>query len=126
NHAGAAAADAMDLTTRAPPAAEGGGGLGKEVSSLPALLHHLGARQAADLADRLSPHQLDTLEALLWNEEIARTESGNIKVERKLHELQTQLAASPDWIGAIAGPVMILLRQTGLYLGSPYHLGTTM
>jgi hypothetical protein len=120
------AAEHLDSTDPAAMPTDGGGGLGKDLGRLPALLHHLGARQAADLADRLSAHQQDTLEALLWNEEIAHAESGNIKVERKLQELHQQLAASPDWLGPIAGPFKILLRQTVLYLVSRYNIGAAM
>ena len=126
HHAVHAAAEHLDFTNPTPVPQDGGGGLGKDLGRLPALLHHLGARQAADLADQLSPHHLDTLETLLWNEQVAHAETGNLKVERKLHELHQQLATSPDWLGPIAGPFKILLSQTMQYLVSRYNIGATM
>lgn len=114
-------------TTGPPPsAAEVGGGLGKELSRLPAVLHHFGIDNAAALVDGVPAHLQELIESILWNEKIAHAESGNIKVERKLQELQRQLATSPDWIGPIAGPFMMLLQQTILYLVSRYNIGATM
>jgi hypothetical protein len=106
--------------------AEDGGGLGKELSRLPAVLHHFGISDATDLVAEVPPQLQEAIESILWNAKVAQSESGNIKIERKLHELQQQLAASPDWLGSIAGPFMILLQQTMLYLVSRYNIGATM
>ena len=114
-------------TTGAPPqTAEGSDGLGKELSRLPAVLHHFGIDNAAALVAQVPAPLLEIIESILWNEKIAHAESGNIKVERKLQELQRELAASPDWLAPIAGPFMILLQQTILYLVSRYNIGATM
>jgi hypothetical protein len=121
-----AAVERTAVTESDAPTAEGGGEPGKELGRLPAVLQHFGAKDTADFVEQIPPNLQEILETLLWNEKIARAESGNIKVERKLHELQQQLAASPDWLGPIAGPFKILLLQTMLYLVSRYNIGATM
>lgn len=121
-----AAVNALKTAGPPPQTAEGGDGLGKELSRLPAVLHHFGISNAASLVAQVPPSLLEIIESVLWNEKIAYAESGNIKVERKLRELQRELAASPDWLGQIAGPFKMLLQQTILYLVSRYNIGTTM
>jgi hypothetical protein len=121
-----AAVDALKVTGPPPSAAEGGGGLGKELSRLPAVLHHFGIDNGAALVAQVPPYLQEIIESVLWNEKIASAETGNIKVERKLRELQRELATSPDWLGPIAGPFMILLQQTILYLFSRYNIGAAM
>lgn len=120
-----AAVNALKATA-VSPLAEGGGDPGKELSRLPAVLHHFGIDNAAALVAQVPPRLRDIIESVLWNEKIARAESGNIKVERKLDDLRRELATSPDWLGPIAGPFMILLQQTILYLVSRHNIGATM
>ena len=105
---------------------EAGDGLGKGHSRLPAVLHHFGIKDAAALAACLPQPLQERIESLLWNETIARAETGNFKVERKLQELEEELAGSTDWHGPAAGPFRILLRQTILYLVSRYNIGAAM
>jgi hypothetical protein len=107
-------------------ASEAGDGLGKGHSRLPAVLHHFGIEDAATLAARLPQPLQERIESLLWNETIARAETGNFKIERKLQELEEELAASTDWHGPAAGPFRILLQQTILYLVSRYNIGAAM
>ena len=122
-----AAVDSLKTTGPPPPlTADGGGGLGKELSRLPAVLHHFGIDNAAALVAQVPPRLQEIIESVLWSEKIASAETGNIKVERKLQELERELATSPDWLGPIAGPFKILLRQTILYLVSRYNIGATM
>jgi hypothetical protein len=120
------AVPSFDRTAPPTRTAAGGDRLGKELSRLPAVLHHFGVENAATLVEQAPPHLREVIESVLWNDEVAYAESGNIKVERKLHDLQRELASSPDWLGPIAGPFMILLRQTMLFLVSRYNIGTAM
>ncbi|WFF08045.1 hypothetical protein O7622_05580 [Micromonospora sp. WMMD1076] len=108
------------------PPSTGGDRLGKDLSRLTAVLHHFGIEDAASLVKRAPPHLQEVMESLLWNDEIAQAETGNVKVERKLQELQRELAGSPDWSGPMGGPFTILLRQTMLFLSSRYNIGATM
>ena len=85
------------ITGPEPPvsSAEGGDGLGKELSRLPAVLRHSNDRNIGKLIRQLPPPVLETLESVLWDNEVAQVVSGNIKVERKLDELLRELATSP-------------------------------
>jgi hypothetical protein len=121
-----AAMDAINGPQPPVSAADGGDGLGKELSRLPAVLRHSSDHNIGKLISQLPPPVLETLESVLWNNEIAQAESGNIKVERKLEELAAELATSPDWNGPIAGSFKILLSQTVLYLLSRYNIGASM
>jgi hypothetical protein len=124
----AAVHTALNSTPAAgPPSlpAEGDDGLGKELSRLTAVLHQFGPTTAADLAASMPLPLLERLDAALWNNEVARSATGGIKVDRKLRELIQELEASPDWPIA-GGPFTILLQQTILYLVSRYDIGTAM
>ncbi|MBG0564903.1 hypothetical protein [Actinoplanes aureus] len=110
----------------AAPAAGKRDGLGKELSRLPAVLHHFGIEDAIELVNNVPARLQQAIESILWNAKIAEAETGNIKIETKLGELQRQLAASPDWIGASAGPFQMLLQQTMLFLVSRHNIGATM
>jgi hypothetical protein len=123
-----AALHRSQTATRSAPATpdEGGGGPGKEPSRLPAVLHHLGVDDAAALIANVPPRLQETLESILWNQKIARAELGNSKVERKLQDLQRDLATSPDWRGSTASSFKLLLEQTMLFLVSRYNIGATM
>jgi hypothetical protein len=105
---------------------EAGDGLGKGHSRLPAVLKYFSIQNAETLAAGLSLPVQEQIESLLWNENIARAETGSYKIDRKLQELHQDLAASPDWNGPTAGPFKILLQQTILYLASRYNIGTAM
>jgi hypothetical protein len=110
---------------RQPPGPrEGDDGLGKAVSRLTAVTHQLGPA-AADIIARIPQPLADQLETALWNNEVARSASGNIKVDRKLRELLQELRASPDWSLA-GGPFTVLLQQTVLYIVSRYNIGATI
>jgi hypothetical protein len=90
------------------------------------VLHHFGIENAAELVADVPARLQQAIESILWNSKIAEAETGNIKVETKLSELQRQLAASRDWNGASAGPFQILLQQTMLFLVSRHNIGATM
>lgn len=105
----------------------GGGDQGKAPTRLTAVLHRMGVTDAHEQLRHLPPQIQDRLETLLWNEEVAQASGGNIKVERKLQELLSELSTAPDWaIPQIAGPFKILLRQTLLYLDSRFDIGGEM
>ncbi|MBQ0896256.1 hypothetical protein KBX37_24715 [Micromonospora sp. U56] len=105
----------------------GGGDQGKAPTRLTAVFHRMGLTDAHEQLRHLPPEIQDRLETLLWNEEVAQASTGNIKVERKLQELLTELSTAPDWaIPEIAGPFKILLRQTLLYLDSRFDIGGEM
>jgi hypothetical protein len=105
---------------------EDGGDAGKVLARLPAILTRLGVRDAADIAVQLHPDLLGRLETLLWNEEVASSATGNVKLDRLYEKLTNELSSSSDWIHEIAGPFKILLRQTLLYLDSRFDIGATM
>lgn len=116
-----------DLTPDDLPSApaEGGDGLGKELGRLAAVLHLLGPTAASDLATRIPGRLAERLDAALWNNEVAHSATGEVKVDRKLRELVQELQASPDWPIA-GGPFKVLLQQTVLYLVSRYNIGAAM
>ena len=117
---------ALEMSRPRWPGNEAGDGLGKADSRLLAVLTHFSIEDAETLAARLPLPLQEHIDSLLWNETIARTETGHYKIDRKLRELHQELAASPDWNGPAAGPFKILLQQTILYLASRYNIGTAM
>lgn len=125
-HAAVHAAIASIQDVRPPPEpAEGDDALGKGLSRLPAVLHHFSPTDAAELIAKMPQPLLDRLETTLWNNDVARSVGGNVKVDRKFDELVKELSASSDWPVA-GGPFKVLLHQTVLYLVSRYNVGAAM
>jgi hypothetical protein len=119
------ALNAIEYSRPPSASAEGDDGLGKEPSRLMAVLQLHGIKNADELVAGMSQPVQDVMEALLWNDEIAHSGTGNVKIERKLRELLQELATSPDWETA-GGPFKVLLSQTILYLASRYDISSTM
>lgn len=106
------------------PATRGGGGLGKDSRRVPATLRYFKADSAQAILELLPENLQQELEGLLYDNRIARLESGNPKVESMLDELERQLVTSPDW--PVAGKhFRLLVQQTVLFLMRCYNVGSS-
>jgi hypothetical protein len=117
-HAAVAAAHATAIV---PP---GGERLGKDLRRLPATLRYFRVERAEELVDALPEHLQRELEAVLYDARVARSESGNPKVDAMLDDLRQGLATSPDWPLA-GGPFQVLVEQTVLFLMRCYNIGSS-
>jgi hypothetical protein len=90
----------------------------------PSVVHILGERQAADLANGLDDDKLQVLEGIVHSTELARSRTAHPVLDRLLDDLLQQLAQSPDFVGDVRDTFGLLLEQTLLFLLSRADLTT--
>lgn len=90
----------------------------------PSLVHILGERQAADLANDIADDKLQILEGIVHSTELARSRTAHPVLDRLLEDLLKQLTQSPDFVGDVRDTFGLLLEQTLLFLLSRADLTT--
>ncbi|VVJ19610.1 Uncharacterised protein [Amycolatopsis camponoti] len=90
----------------------------------PSLVHILGERQAADVANDIADDKLQVLEGIVHSTELARSRTAHPILDRLLEALLQQLAQSPDFVGDVRDTFGLLLEQTLLFLLSRADLTT--
>lgn len=86
---------------------------------VPALVHILGERQAADLAADINDENLRVLEGVVHSSELARSLTAHPVLDPLLDDLLRQLAESPDFVGRVRNTFGLLLEQTLRFLLTP-------